>query len=137
MQVSYFRRQSFFGTVVKSPYLNFKWGHCYAVSSCYYLGRGKKSKSKVWEKKYFFNDTLSLHTQLFVSFISSSVSLDTGRPSRYSRNLPWTFSFFFPPRAMTFYINYKDYIVQFRDVCFLKYSLEALSWFMFFNFKVL
>lgn len=28
--------------VVKSPYLNYKWVHCYAATSCYYLGRKKK-----------------------------------------------------------------------------------------------
>lgn len=131
----YFWRWSFFGTVVKSSYLTFKWVHCYSVSSCYYLGREKKSKSMVWDNKYLFNEACSLHTQFFVSFICSSVSLDLGRPSRCSKTFPWIF-FFSPLRAMTFYISCKDCIVYCRDICFLKYSL-ALCWFMFCNLKVL
>lgn len=95
----------------------------------------KKSKSMVWDNKYLFNEACSLHTQFFVSFICSSVSLDLGRPSRCSKTFPWIF-FFSPLRAMTFYISCKDCIVYCRDICFLKYSL-ALCWFMFCNLKVL
>lgn len=36
--------------VVKSPYLNYKWVHCYALTSCYCLGREKNPRAEAERK---------------------------------------------------------------------------------------
>lgn len=47
---------------------------------------GKQCKSEGWENKHLFSEAWSLGTQLFVSFICSSLSLDMGRRSKCSKN---------------------------------------------------